>query len=87
MWFDGANGGTGYYGGADEKRSIQGSTYYDWPATLDLVRKMEPEVLFSVMRDRASVGLVMNGEWPAKPTGIPSRQTPCLREKLGSRNY
>lgn len=46
MWFDGANGGTGYYGGADEKRSIQGSTYYDWPATLDLVRKMEPEVLF-----------------------------------------
>src|SRR5687768_11966224 len=46
MWFDGANGGTGYYGGADEKRSIQGSTYYDWPATLDLVRKMEPDVLF-----------------------------------------
>lgn len=46
MWFDGANGGTGYYGGANEKRSIQGSTYYDWPATLGLVKSMEPDILF-----------------------------------------
>ena len=46
MWFDGANGGTGYYGGANEKRTIAGSTYYEWPETLELVRGMEPEVLF-----------------------------------------
>lgn len=46
MWFDGANGGTGYYGGANEKRSINGSQYYDWPATLDIVRQMEPEIIF-----------------------------------------
>lgn len=46
MWFDGANGGTGYYGGANEKRSIDGRTYYDWPKTLDLVRSMEPNVIF-----------------------------------------
>jgi alpha-L-fucosidase len=46
MWFDGANGGTGYYGGANEKRSINGATYYDWPATLDLVRSMEPNIIF-----------------------------------------
>jgi alpha-L-fucosidase len=46
MWFDGANGGTGYYGGAREKRTINGSAYYDWPKTLELVREMEPEVLF-----------------------------------------
>jgi alpha-L-fucosidase len=43
MWFDGANGGTGYYGGADEKRNIPGSTYYEWPVTLALVRQMEPD--------------------------------------------
>ncbi len=46
MWFDGANGGTGYYGGTNEKRSIDGRTYYDWPKTLDLVRSMEPNVIF-----------------------------------------
>jgi alpha-L-fucosidase len=46
MWFDGANGGDGYYGGAREKRSIQGSTYYDWPTTLERVRAMEPNVIF-----------------------------------------
>ena len=46
MWFDGANGGTGYYGGADEKRNIDKRTYYDWPTTLEMVRSMEPEVIF-----------------------------------------
>jgi len=46
MWFDGANGGTGYYGGADEKRTIRGATYYDWPATLEMVRGIEPDVIF-----------------------------------------
>ena len=46
MWFDGANGGDGYYGGANEKRRINGSTYYDWPTTLSLVREMEPGILF-----------------------------------------
>jgi alpha-L-fucosidase len=46
MWFDGANGGDGYYGGANEKRTINGALYYDWPKTLDLVREMEPDVIF-----------------------------------------
>lgn len=46
MWFDGANGGDGYYGGANEKRRINGATYYDWPTTLQLVRSMEPNVIF-----------------------------------------
>ena len=46
MWFDGANGGDGYYGGANEKRRIDGSTYYDWPVTMNLVREMEPDIIF-----------------------------------------
>ncbi|MBC7687079.1 MAG: alpha-L-fucosidase [Aquabacterium sp.] len=46
MWFDGANGGDGYYGGAKEKRTIDGATYYNWPATLKLVRTMAPNILF-----------------------------------------
>lgn len=46
MWFDGANGGDGFYGGARELRTINGSTYYDWPTTLAQVRELEPEVIF-----------------------------------------
>jgi len=46
MWFDGANGGDGYYGGKNEKRRIDGSTYYDWPATLALVREKNPDIIF-----------------------------------------
>jgi len=33
VWFDGANGGLGWYGGANERRVIDPVTYYDWPAT------------------------------------------------------
>lgn len=46
MWFDGANGGDGYYGGANEVRKIDGATYYNWPTTLDQVRKHNPDVIF-----------------------------------------
>ena len=48
VWFDGANGGDGYYGGARETRRIDGRTYYGWPATWSLVRQLQPgAVIFS----------------------------------------
>jgi len=48
LWHDGANGGTGYYGGKGGTRSIDNKTYYDWPNTWALVRKLSPEtVIFS----------------------------------------
>ena len=43
VWFDGANGGDGYYGGARETRNIDRRTYYDWPNTWALVRELMPE--------------------------------------------
>ena len=46
MWFDGANGGDGYYGGANEERKIDRQNYYDWPTTLKMVDSMQPPVLF-----------------------------------------
>ena len=42
VWFDGANGGDGYYGGAREKRNIDRLTYYDWPNTWGIVRQLQP---------------------------------------------
>ncbi|MDR3093834.1 MAG: alpha-L-fucosidase [Bacteroidales bacterium] len=48
VWFDGANGGNGYYGGARENRHIDNKTYYDWPNTHAIVRKLAPHaVMFS----------------------------------------
>ena len=43
VWFDGANGGTGYYGGANEHRTIDSKTYYDWPNTCAIVRRLQPD--------------------------------------------
>jgi alpha-L-fucosidase len=42
VWFDGANGGDGYYGGARERRTIDPTTYYDWPNTWKIVRELAP---------------------------------------------
>jgi alpha-L-fucosidase len=48
VWFDGANGGDGYYGGAREIRGIDRKTYYDWDNTWAIVRKNQPNaVMFS----------------------------------------
>jgi alpha-L-fucosidase len=43
VWFDGANGGDGYYGGARETRRIDNRTYYDWRNTWRIVRELQPE--------------------------------------------
>ncbi len=44
-WFDGANGGTGYYGGANEERKIDPKTYYGWSETFALARKLQPNIV------------------------------------------
>ena len=48
VWFDGANGGSGYYGGANETRKIDNKTYYEWDKTTKIVRELQPNaVIFS----------------------------------------
>lgn len=42
-WFDGAIGGSGYYGGSRETRRIDRSTYYGWPQTWEIVRRLQPD--------------------------------------------
>lgn len=42
FWFDGANGGDGYYGGARETRKIDAPAYYNWPSIVALVHQHQP---------------------------------------------
>ena len=45
VWFDGANGGDGWYGGANETRKIDRTTYYKWPETYKMIRLLQPKCL------------------------------------------
>jgi len=45
VWFDGANGGNGYYGGANETRKIDAKTYYQWGETFRMIREMQPHIM------------------------------------------
>ncbi len=48
VWFDGANGGDGYYGGARETRNVDRKTYYRWHEVYEMVRELQPNaMLFS----------------------------------------
>lgn len=48
VWFDGANGGDGWYGGAREVRSIDRKTYYDFARAHRMVEELQPQaVIFS----------------------------------------
>ena len=46
IWFDGANGGDGYYGGAKEKRNIgDAEKYYNFEKIVEMIRKIQPNCI------------------------------------------
>lgn len=45
IWFDGANGGDGYYGGAREMRKIDDQVYYKWGETFKIVKGYNPKTI------------------------------------------
>lgn len=48
VWFDGANGGDGWYGGTKEEHTIDRKTYYNFPRAWKMVAELQPKaVIFS----------------------------------------
>lgn len=48
VWFDGANGGDGWYGGAKDTRNIDRKTYYNYPRIYEILDELQPNaVVFS----------------------------------------
>jgi alpha-L-fucosidase len=43
VWFDGANGGDGWYGGSKENRKIDRRTYYRFDQLFPMIRKLQPD--------------------------------------------
>ena len=74
MWFDGANGGDGYYGGARETRKIP-NDYYRFDEVFKFVRELQPKVcIFAGEHDTADF------RWPGNEKGEldpDSRATIC----------
>ena len=63
MWFDGANGGDGWYGGAKERRRI-GGDYYRFPEVFKFVRELQPKIcIFAGESDESDF------RWPGNEMG------------------
>lgn len=45
VWFDGANGGDGWYGGAKDIRTIDRKNYYNYPRIYEMLDSIQPQVI------------------------------------------
>ena len=45
VWFDGANGGDGYYGGAKDSRTIDRKNYYNYPHIFKILDEIQPNAV------------------------------------------
>lgn len=76
MWFDGANGGSGYYGGANETRSVDASTYYDIPNLRDYIHSIAPDCVMWGVGEEA--------RWIGNESGYAGETNWCMMDRGAS---
>lgn len=76
MWFDGANGGYGYYGGANETRTIDASTYYDVPNLRDYIHQFAPDCVMWGVGEEA--------RWIGNESGYAGETNWCMMDRGAS---
>ncbi|MBQ0049262.1 MAG: alpha-L-fucosidase [Bacteroidales bacterium] len=79
MWFDGANGGNGHYGGqAPASRSIDRATYYDVPNLRYMVHKSNPNCVLW--------GVGGEARWIGNEAGYAGTTNWCIDNRLEGRD-
>ena len=92
FWIDGANGGTGYYGGANDNRSIDRKTYYGYDKIFSIVKEKQPNaVIFSDVGPGSrwvgnESGIGSETHWSRISTNgkAPGDTDPVYNKKLGT---
>ena len=82
VWFDGANGGDGWYGGANETRKIDRTTYYQWPETYQMIRELQPHCL--IWNDGSNRGDL---RWVGTEAGNVGETNWSLMNREGATSY
>ena len=79
MWFDGANGGDGFYGGARETRRIgAASDYYRFNEVFSMVRQLQPKAtIFAGECDDSDF------RWPGNEMGVLNPDSRATIETVG----
>lgn len=81
VWFDGANGGNGWYGGANETRQIDRQTYYRWKDLFPKILEWQPECC--IWNDGSEPGDL---RWVGTEAGYVGETNWSLMKSSGERN-
>ncbi len=82
IWFDGANGGDGFYGGAREHRNIgNASDYYDFEHLVKQIRKLQPQCIIW------GAGGLGDAEWGGSEKGHVKYPLSNVREVNGKKRW